>query len=534
MKRVATLAAVCATAVALAACSGSSNGGSGNKGKKTGGKLVDGATFTLGMSADPGNLDPQLSAASNLYQLSYLAYDSLVNVDLKNQIQSGLASSWKATGKSVQLTIKKGITCSDGSPFTAEDVAKNVTFIADPENKSPFLGVFLPAGSKATADAAANTVTITYPGNSPFVLFGLAGVPLVCAKGLQDRKSLAHATDGTGPYQLTEAVSGDHLTYTKRAGYTWGPNGASTATKGMPAKIVVKIVQNETTAANLVLSGGLTATSIYGADAQRLSQAGLFEAHTTSVLGEMWFNHAKGRPGAEPEVRKAMTQALDLPQLQKVLTSGRGAEPTVLAANEPVACPGNSAKGAVPAHDVEAAKQLLDGAGWKAGAGGVRSKGGKQLTMTLLYNTAQGAGASAAAELAAQMWKAVGVKTVLKAQDETQAVQTLFSTGDWDVAWEPVNVGVPDQLVPFLSGPAVPNGNNFAHIDNAAYTASVAKAAKIQGTAGCSEWLHAESELFKAADVVPFANQIVKTFAKNAQFTIVGLVVPTSIRMLAS
>lgn len=533
MKRAAALAATCAAAVALAGCSGSSGGGGGSKGTKTGGKVVDGATFTLAMSVDPGNLDPQLSAASNLYQVTYFAYDPLLNIDLKNQIQSGLATSWKVTGKSVQLTIKKGVTCSDGSPFTAEDVVKNVRFVADPKNKSPFLGVFLPAGSKATADQAANTVTISYPGNSPFVLYGLAGVPMVCAKGLQDRKSLAHATDGTGPYQLSEAVSGDHLTYTKRAGYTWGPNGASTSIKGLPAKIVVKIVQNETTAANLVLSGDLTATTIYGADGERLSQAGLFEAHTTGVLGEMWFNHAKGRPGAEPEVRKALTQALDLPQLQKVLTSGRGAEPTVLAANEPVACPGNSVKDAVPAHDVEAAKQLLDGAGWKPGSGGIRGKNGKQLSVTLLYNTAQGSGASAAAELAAQMWKAVGAKAVLKAQDETQAVQTLFSTGDWDVAWEPVNVSVPDQLVPFLSGPAVPNGNNFAHIDNAAYTAAATKAATIQGTAGCGEWLKAESELFKAADVVPFANQIVRTFAKKAQFVIIGLIVPTSIRMLA-
>ena len=73
-----------------------------------------------------------------------------------------------------------------------------------------------------------------------------------------------------------------------------------------------------------------------------------------------------------------------------------------------------------------------------------------------------------------------------KPQDETALVNTVFSTGDWDVAWVPINVSSPDQLVPFLSGPATPEGNNFASIDNADYTSGVADAMKQNGTAGCS------------------------------------------------
>ena len=47
---------------------------------------------------------------------------------------------------------------------------------------------------------------------------------------------------GTGPYELTEAVPGDHYTYQIRDGYTWGPNGATTAEEGMPDTVVMKIV----------------------------------------------------------------------------------------------------------------------------------------------------------------------------------------------------------------------------------------------------------------------------------------------------
>ena len=34
------------------------------------------------------------------------------------------------------------------------------------------------------------------------------------------------------------------------------------------------------------------------------------------------------------------------------------------------------------------------------------------------------------------------------------------------------------------------------------------------GAEGCDTWLEAESALFAAADIVPFANNLVKTFGK--------------------
>jgi len=53
------------------------------------------------------------------------------------------------------------------------------------------------------------------------------------------------------------------------------------------------------------------------------------------------------------------------------------------------------------------------------------------------------------------------------------------------------------------------------------------------GTDGCEAWLAAESGLIANADIVPFANSIVQTFGKGAQFETPGQLVPLSIRMLA-
>ena len=59
------------------------------------------------------------------------------------------------------------------------------------------------------------------------------------------------------------------------------------------------------------------------------------------------------------------------------------------------------------------------------------------------------------------------------------------------------------------------------------------KASAMNGTEGCPTWLDAESQLVAAADVIPFANNAVKTFGNGAEFEYPGQFVPTSLRMLA-
>ncbi|GAA3600022.1 ABC transporter substrate-binding protein [Kribbella ginsengisoli] len=527
MRRIAAPAAVCAAVLVASGCGGASPAAESQA-------LTDGATFTFNIDADPGNLDPQAAANSWVQQLGRFGYDPLVQIDANGKILPGLATAWAVEGNQVKLTLKKGVTCSDGTPFTAANVATNLAWVADPKNKSPLLGVYLPAGTKATADDTAGTVTMTAPRVGSFVLNGLARLPMVCGKGLQDRKALAQGMVGTGPYTLTSVAANDQYVFTKRDGYTWGPNGLSTATKGLPQKVIAKIIPNPTTAANLLLSGGLNAATLIGPDVKRLQAANLFTAKMPLLVGEMWFNQAPGRPAADQSVREALTRAVDLTQLAKVLTSGAGTPPTTLSSVVPLACQGDSVGSVLPWHDLEKAKQLLDKAGWVAGADGVRAKAGKPLALTLSFNTAFGTGISAAAELATKTWTELGVKITSKPQDTSAINGALFGTGDWDIAWVGVGASSPDQLVPFVSGPVPPNGTNFGHIENAAYSTAAAAAAKLQGADSCDSWLKAEAKLVGDVDVVPFANDVIQTFGKGAQFENLGGLVPTSIRMLAS
>src|SRR5690554_10252 len=520
MRLISIAAGVSVAVLALTGCTG---------GESPGG--ADSSTFTMGLSADPGNLDPQASAASGLLQATLLAYDSLLSIDSSGTISSQLATDWSLDGATVNLTLGENITCSDGAPFTAEDAAANLAWVGNPENQSPMLGVFLPAGAVATA-VSETELTIELGAPSPFVLNGLAMLPMVCGNAIDDRSVLAAETHGTGPFVLTEAAQGDQYVYELRADYEWGPGGLSSATDGLPEKVVIRVVSNETTAANLLLSGELNAAAIIGSDSGRLDAAGLFRSETPVIAGQMWFNHSADRLMGDKTLRLALTHSLDLEQIEKVTTSDKGEPGTTFAVSDPVACVGDSVSGALPEFDVDAAAALLDDAGWKAGADGVRTKNGEPLTVTFIQDASMGAGGAAAAELAVQAWTALGVQVTSRVQEETVMIETVFGTGDWDVAWLPLNISSPDQLVPFASGPApADGGSNFAQVDNADYIAGVEGAANLPGADGCDEWLDAESTLVRDANIIPFANQLGLTYGSGAEFTTNGQIVPLSIRM---
>ncbi|MDR2347646.1 MAG: ABC transporter substrate-binding protein [Bifidobacteriaceae bacterium] len=511
----ATALAVCAT-VLVAACaspsskSSSTGPASGPTDAAPGSSALD-KTFTYAVGSDPGALDPTLSASATQSTMAGFVYDALVNVDMDGNAQSGIASEWTQDADKATFTIKDGITCSDGSAMTAQTVADNLNFVADPANASPWLGVSLPVG--ATAEADGSTVTLNLAEPAPFLLTGLSGLFLVCDAGLADRSVLTGQAIGTGPYTLEDVVPNDHYTYKIRDDYAWGPNGATTAGSSMPGTLVVRVIESESTIANLLLTGEINAAMVLGADSLRLEAEGMGYITTPFVYGEQWYNHAEGHVTSDPAVRSALTQAVDLAELRQVLTSGVGTPPTSFTVNPPAGCTGGQLADYVPAYDVEAAKSTLDAAGWTAGSDGKRSKDGVPLKVSLLYMSSNTAAGAAGAELAKAGWEAVGFEVEIQQLSADQVPTIVFGTGDWDLVWLPFSWSTPSSLVPYASGPSMlEGGNNFSYIDNPEYSAKVAVAASQIGQAGCATWLDAETELMKANNITVFANVDVKTY----------------------
>ena len=526
---------VCALALAVSACGGSTGGGGGGSGAPGGSTaraaLVSGGTLTELIPSDPGSLNPFKTVNTTTIGINHFLYDPLVNELESGRIVSGLATSWHPMAHGETFTLRQGVTCSDGSTLRPSTVAANINYIADPKNASPLVGVYVPAGLKAAAHGSTVTVSSSQP--TPFLLQGLANVGIVCAKGLTHPSILAHGSDGTGPFVISSAVAGQQYNLTVRHGYAWGPDGASTAAAGIPAKLVVKVVASSSTEANLLLQGGANIASVIGLANKPLTSAGLFKQSASGPLGELWFDEAPGHPEASEAVRQALTEALNLPQVGSVFGQGEGTPATGMVSVSPKPCAGSTTTGNVPSYNPAAAERLLTQAGWKPGAGGVRSKGGKPLSLTVYYPTDIGGDPSSAFELAAQEWSKVGVKVTLKS-DTSVALENIVlgGGGAWDMVDLPLGVDTPTQVVPFVSGAPGPKGQNFGHIDNQGYNSLATSAAMKSGTSGCPEWNRAEVALFKAADVIPFEYESSPTFGKSVTFSeSAGDIFGTSLRL---
>lgn len=449
------------------------------------------ATFELAINADPGSLNPLASGLGVVQQIAMFLYDPLVHVDQAGKLTAGLASTWSESGKSVTFHLHPGVTCSDGQPLSAADVAASLNYVADPKHNSPLVGLTIPANSTATAGADGTTVTLTTPQPTGFLLNSLANLPIVCGHGLANPKLLTAGADGTGPYTLTSATPGSQYNLTRRAGYSWGSDGVSTGTPGLPKRVVVRVITNETTAANLLLAGQLNAATVVGSDRARVKTAGLIPHPVEFMYGEFIYNQASGRPTSSAAVRVALTQAIDLAQLRQVALSGTGTAPTRLTGSSP--CSQDTVTSALPGHDPDAAKASL------AALSGH--------TLTLVYLSKLGPAAAAAADLAVQEWKAVGVKVKATGMSDTQLFNVLYQTTAFDIAWVPVDGQNPVQIMNNFSGPTPAHaGENFAGINNQLYDTLSAQAAKMPDTTGCDTWAKAEASLVSHADVVPFAD----------------------------
>jgi len=520
-----TAAALSAAAVSVAACSSggsSSSQGAGAAGAASGSSsaaapVASGQAATVILPSDPGSLDPDLTSLSVTLQADLFLYDSLISFSPSGAVESNLATKWSGTATAASYTLRKGVTCSDGSPLTASTVAANINYIGNLKNASSRVGVWVPPGATATGDDATGVVTVKSQVPDPFLVSDVGQTQVVCGNGMKNRSLLKEGADGTGMYTLTSAVPGSSYTLTLRKGYAWGPGGVTAATAGVPATVTLKVVSNMTTAANELLAGQANISEVVGPDTQRL--ASLYAQSVYAPLGELWFNEKAGQPTADVAVRRALTQGVQLSQLGQVLTSGAGKPSTGLVAPALSPCKGNTVGSNLPAYSQSAAKSAL---------------AGKNVTLAVYYPASLGTGGSAAAELLQQTWSQLGVKVTLHAVTDAELDSEIVAgTAAWSAAIIPLGLTSPTELVPFVSGATPPKGTDFAYIDNAAYTAAVTKASSAVGQAGCPDWNAAETALFKNVDLVPFVDSAVSDYAKGATFKLSqGSIMPSTIRML--
>ncbi|MDQ0727795.1 ABC transporter substrate-binding protein [Microbacterium sp. W4I20] len=518
-------AVLSALALTLASCAGSPDTSAPSEGD-----FVSGGTFVTAVGDDPGDLNPLKAVSPDTFAVVSLAYESLIAVTSEGELVPWLAESWEETGTEVVFTLKDDITCTDGSEFTAQTVADNLNYNADPANATFSYGSVIDEKISATADG--NTVTVTSTDNNPFLAVNTGTIMLVCDSGLADPTTMSDATDGTGLFGLSDIKPGDTYTFTKRDDYTWGPDDVTSETEGLPDTIEARVVTDESTAANLLVSGEINAATISGADRARLDAAGLTFAGVRNPVGMILFNEKEGRPFSDPLVREALSTAIDRDEVGTVIADGEGLESISLVTKNPLLCVPDEPTWTLPDTDLDRAAELLDEAGWLLEDDGLRYKDGKPLNIKFVYNAPTSTHA-AAAELVKETWDGLGVTTELSANDAAAWSEQLYSTADWDTGWVQIAPGGPVLLSVFFDG-ATPDqgGLNFMWVDNPEYSALVAEASSASPEEACGIWQDAEDELIERFDVFPVVDNILPTYQSGATFDLPNFIQPTSIRML--
>jgi peptide/nickel transport system substrate-binding protein len=489
-------AIVAAIGLLLTACGGSSPAQS-----RPGGQLIF-ATADQLTTLDPHKNDGVNSqTAANM-----LLYDRLIHLDAQGKLWPELAASWTVTPSSATFVLKKGPTCSDGTPVTPQVVAASITRMDAPATNSPNTSLSVgTAGYSVTTDNQANSVTVTT--DAPFgdLLIGMSmpWASIVCPAGINNPASLATSAAGSGPYTLTSSGAGTY-TFTARSDYTWGPHGMTTKDSGVPQTIVMKSgVSDESTAASELLRGEIGFYEFGGIDRARFTGNNNFTILNVPTPGTAYVGIKEQGIFTDKNVRQALFMALDPKALNQATYGGTGIMNTSIVGPQSDCFDAGTSKSQT-SYDVAGAKALLDQNGWVVGSDGVRSKNGQRLTVRLIAKS----DLAGADDYIIPALQAVGADVQAKTLDQTTWVNLVRNTLQFDMTVHP-NGGqmpTPGNAFQYVSGTDTPSGNNWWHIHNSQVDAAVQTATTSSGSARCSSWATAQESLLQDYDVKPFAS----------------------------
>lgn len=402
----------------------------------------NGGTLTLALAAEPETLNPYLAAQRAAGEVHVFVIEGLLAVNEQGNFYPVLAQAVptkenggiSADGLTLTYHLKPGITWSDGQPFTCDDVQFTWQAVVNPTS-----------GAVATTDyRAIDSVTCPAPLTAVVQFKKFYAAYLVPFWAVLPR----HATGdpgsmlqwnynrkpiGTGPFKITEWVSGDHITLTRNDRYR---------DPGKPrlASVIVRFVPSHAVALQLVQAGEVDLVGDVTPDdlAQLRQHPGIVVSSAPSPrserlllnLGDPSIDAANPQTQPHPiladtRVRQALELAIDKRVIVERLLNGQAA----VGSNELnigwAQCDSPPSE-ASPAK----ARQLLDEAGWRVGADGIRvaqnarfAKDGTRLRLKLQGPTGD-ALREQAEQLILQWWQAVGVEAYI----ENQPTAVLFGT----------------------------------------------------------------------------------------------------------
>ncbi len=397
-------------------------------------------------------MNPFLSGGTKDVEGSSLVIEPLARYDEKGNMVPWLVDEIPTVengGVSDDLTtitwkLKPGIKWSDGTDFTAEDVAFTAAYCMDPSGGCQQLANFTDVEKVEAVDPLTVKVTFAVAKPFPYGPFVGAQSPIIqkaqfkdCmgAKAPECTEQNFHPV-GTGPFVVKEFKANDVVVLDANPNYREAdkPAFATVVFKGggdaaSAARSVLETgefdyawnlqVEPEILAQMEAAGKGKLVTS-FGTSVERL------HANFTNPDPALGDKRSTVEGGPHPfltdtKVTKALSLAIDR---EILVEAGYGAAGKVTCNVLPAPEIYNSTNNDwCKTQDVEAANKLLDEDGWTMGSDGVRVKDGVRLSV--LYQTSTNSVRQGTQALIKQMWQQIGVETELRNIDAS-----VFFGGD--------------------------------------------------------------------------------------------------------
>jgi len=169
------------------------------------------------LRSEPKTLNPLLAADDASETIRYLTGGVLVRVNrLTQELEPGLATSWKISngGKTITFELRTGLRFSDGTPFSADDVAYTMQQLMDPALHSPTGDAFRASEGKIETEVLPkNHVRITFPAPIAGLDRLFDQVAIMSAKSPQKEMAVL------GSYYVGENKAGSYLILKRNPNY---------------------------------------------------------------------------------------------------------------------------------------------------------------------------------------------------------------------------------------------------------------------------------------------------------------------------
>jgi peptide/nickel transport system substrate-binding protein len=405
----------------------------------------------------PANLDPRIGTDAQSQHLDGLIFDSLLAHDAQMNIVADLAERWEARDALTYVFhLRQGVKFHDGRPLSSADVKFTFDSILDGTVKTPKRGAFRMVTAVETPDDS----TVVFHLREPYASFlwnlTKPGVGIVPRRSGPE---IAQKPIGTGPFQFVNAITDQEIVLERNSSY-FGDAGEAAGVRGNVERVRFRIVPDALVRA-LELRKGSADVAINSLSPDMVvtlakergivadEQPGTTIAYVGFNLEDPILSHR--------EVRQALAYATDRATLIKYLMRGQArAAGSLLPPNHWAYDPDVRQYEFDPAR----AEQLLDAAGFKRGAGGVRFR--------LEFKTSTEEYSRLLSEAIADEWQRVGVAVELRPLEFATFYADL-QRGSFQVSaqrWVGGN-NDPDIFESVFSSKKIPpNGSNRGHYRN--------------------------------------------------------------------